>query len=86
MDRAIEIAKRLGMPIKIAAKIDAADRDYFESQIRPELDCSLVEFIGEIGEHEKQGFLANAHALMFLIDWREPFGLVTIEAMAAEHR
>jgi glycosyltransferase involved in cell wall biosynthesis len=82
VDRAIEIAKRVGMPIKIAAKIDASDRDYFESKISKLMDNSLVEFIGEIGEHEKQEFLSNAYALMFLIDWQEPFGLVMTEAMA----
>lgn len=82
VDRAIEIAKRVGMPIKIAAKIDVADREYFETKIRHLLEDPLVEFIGEIGEHEKNEFLGNAYALMFLIDWEEPFGLVMTEAMA----
>jgi len=82
VDRAIEIAKRVGMPIKIAAKIDAADRQYFETHIRHLMDDPLVEFVGEIGEHEKNEFLGNAYALMFLIDWEEPFGLVMVEAMA----
>jgi glycosyltransferase involved in cell wall biosynthesis len=82
VDRAIEIAKRVGMPIKIAAKIDAVDRGYFESKIRKLMKDPLVEFIGEIGEHEKADFLGNAYALMFLIDWQEPFGLVMTEAMA----
>jgi glycosyltransferase involved in cell wall biosynthesis len=82
VDRAIEIAKRVGMPIKIAAKVDAADKDYFESEIRGLLDHPLVEYIGEIGEHEKAEFLGNAFALMFLINWQEPFGLVLTEAMA----
>jgi glycosyltransferase involved in cell wall biosynthesis len=82
VDRAIEIAKRVGMPIKIAAKVDAVDKDYFESEIRGLLDHPLVEYIGEIGEHEKAEFLGNAFALMFLINWQEPFGLVMIEAMA----
>jgi glycosyltransferase involved in cell wall biosynthesis len=82
VDRAIEVAKRVGLPLKIAAKIDAVDRDYFESEIRGLLDDPLVEFIGEIGEDEKSEFIGNAKALMFLIDWPEPFGLVLTEAMA----
>ena len=82
VDRAIEIAKRAGMPLKIAAKVDKADRDYFEAVIKPLLDPSLVEFIGEIGGKEKEEFLGNAYALLFPIDWPEPFGLVMIEAMA----
>ncbi|HEY1213134.1 MAG TPA: glycosyltransferase family 4 protein [Bryobacteraceae bacterium] len=82
VDRAIEVAKRVGMPIKIAAKIDAADREYFETKIRHLIDDPLVEFIGEIGDHEKNEFLGNAYALLFLIDWEEPFGLVMTEAMA----
>jgi glycosyltransferase involved in cell wall biosynthesis len=82
VDRAIEIAKRVGMPIKIAAKIDAADQQYFETKIRHLMNDPLVEFIGEIGQHEKNEFLGNAYALMFLIDWEEPFGLVMVEAMA----
>src|ERR1700730_3830393 len=82
VDRAIEVAKQVGLPIKIAAKIDVADRDYFESEIRRLIDHPLVEYVGEIGEHEKTEFLGNACALMFLIDWQEPFGLVLTEAMA----
>jgi len=82
VDRAIEIAKRVGMPIKIAAKVDAVDREYFESTIRRLLDHPLVEYIGEIGQRDKEDFLGNAHALLFPIDWPEPFGLVMIEAMA----
>jgi glycosyltransferase involved in cell wall biosynthesis len=82
VDRAIEIAKRVGMPIRIAAKVDQADREYFESKIRKLLDHSLVEYIGEIGERDKAQFLGNAHALLFPIDWPEPFGLVMIEALA----
>jgi glycosyltransferase involved in cell wall biosynthesis len=82
VDRAIEIAKLVGLPIKIAAKIDRVDKDYFESNIRKLLDHPLVEYVGEIGEHEKAEFLGNAYALMFLIDWQEPFGLVMTEAMA----
>ncbi|MEO8736092.1 MAG: glycosyltransferase family 4 protein [Edaphobacter sp.] len=82
VDRAIEIAKRAGMPIKIAAKIDAADKEYFDSKIRKLLDDPLVEYIGEIGEPEKCEFLSNACALIFPIDWAEPFGLTMIESMA----
>ena len=82
-DRAIEIAIGAGMPIKMAAKVDHGDEAYFDSEIRPLLDHPLVEFIGEIGETEKSEFLGNARALLFPIDWPEPFGLVMIEAMAA---
>jgi glycosyltransferase involved in cell wall biosynthesis len=82
VDRAIEVAKQVGLPLKIAAKIDPADKDYFESEIQGLMDHPLVEYIGEIGEHEKAQFLGNAMALMFLIDWQEPFGLVLTEAMA----
>ena len=82
VDRAIEIAGRAGMPIRIAAKVDRADRDYFDEQIRPLLAQPHVEFVSEIGEAEKQAFFADAHALLFPIDWPEPFGLVMIEAMA----
>src|SRR6202789_1819541 len=81
-DRAIAIAKRLGMPLKMAAKVDAADAEYFHSQIAPLLDHPLIEFIGEIGDAQKPEFLGNAAALLFPIDWPEPFGLVMIEAMA----
>jgi glycosyltransferase involved in cell wall biosynthesis len=81
-DRAIEIAKRAGVPLKIAAKVDPADQEYFEHVIEPLLDDPLVEFIGEIGDHEKSEFLGSALALLFPIDWPEPFGLVMIEAMA----
>src|SRR5437762_1249248 len=82
VDRAIEIAKQVGMPLKIAAKIDLVDQDYFESEIAPLLSNSLVEFVGEIDDDEKHEFLGNAYALLFPIDWPEPFGLVMIEAMA----
>ena len=82
LDRAIEIAKRFGMTLRIAAKVDPVDRAYMESEIRHLLDHPLVEFIGEIGEAEKRDFLSNAYALLFPIDWSEPFGLVMIEAMA----
>lgn len=82
VDRAIEIAKRVGMPLRVAAKIDEADRIYFESEISDLLVNSDVEFVGEIGEADKTGFLGGAAALLFPIDWPEPFGLVMIEAMA----
>ena len=82
-DRAIEIATRLGKPLKIAAKVDAADRVYYDETIRPLIDGNtLIEFIGEIGDHQKSAFLGGAEALLFPIDWPEPFGLVMIEAMA----
>lgn len=82
-DRAIAIAKQAGVPIKLAAKVDNADRAYFEEQIAPLLDHPLVEFIGEINDGQKSKFLGEARALIFPIDWPEPFGLVMIEAMAA---
>ncbi len=81
-DRAIEIALNLGRKLKIAAKVDAADKVYFEQKIQPMLDNPLIEFIGEIGDHQKSEFLGGAEALLFPIDWPEPFGLVMIEAMA----
>ena len=73
---------RMGMPLKIAAKVDAVDKAYFRAEIEPLMDSSLVEFIGEIGEEEKSALLGKAAALLFPIDWPEPFGLVMIEAMA----
>ncbi|MFW6076100.1 MAG: glycosyltransferase family 4 protein [Chloroflexota bacterium] len=82
VDRAIEIARRVGMPLKIAAKVDRVDHDYFKCEIEPLLADPLVEYIGEIGDDEKEAFLGNAYALLFPIDWPEPFGLVMIEAMA----
>jgi glycosyltransferase involved in cell wall biosynthesis len=81
-DLAIEIARRSGVPLKIAAKVDRADKEYFESLIRPLLSEPGVEFIGEINEAQKQEFLGGALALLFPVDWPEPFGLVMIEAMA----
>ena len=81
-DRAIRIAARAGMQLKIAAKIDPVDRDYFKAEIEPLLAQPHVEFIGEIGEHEKAEFLGKAAGLLFPITWPEPFGLVMIEAMA----
>jgi glycosyltransferase involved in cell wall biosynthesis len=80
-DRAIEIAKRAGMPLKIGAKVDKSDLEYFES-IAPLLDQPGIEFVGEIGDDEKQEFLGDATALLFPIDWPEPFGLVMIESLA----
>ena len=70
------------MPLKIAAKVDDADRDYFEHAIRPQLAHPLIEFIGEVNEREKDEFLGNAYAYLFPIDWPEPFGLTMVEAMA----
>lgn len=82
VDRAIEIAKRFEMPLKISAKIDDADRKYFHQHIEHLFADPLVEYIGEIGESEKEPFLGNAYALLFPIDWPEPFGLTMIESMA----
>jgi glycosyltransferase involved in cell wall biosynthesis len=81
-DHAIEIARRSGVPLKIAAKVDRVDQAYFDEVIRPLLRDPLVEFVGEIGEQGKAAFLGGARALLFPIDWPEPFGLVMIEAMA----
>jgi glycosyltransferase involved in cell wall biosynthesis len=81
-DRAIEMARRAGMPLKMAAKVDKTDRDFFEAVVKPLIDPGFVEFVGEIGERDKDEFLGNAAALLFPIDWPEPFGLVMIEAMA----
>jgi glycosyltransferase involved in cell wall biosynthesis len=82
LDRAIEIAGRAGLPLKIAAKVDKADQEYCEQIIRPLLDQSHVDFVGEVGEEEKGELLGRARALLFPIDWPEPFGMVMIEAMA----
>ncbi|MFZ1415091.1 MAG: glycosyltransferase family 4 protein [Defluviicoccus sp.] len=82
VDRAIRIAKRIGMKLKIAAKIDKVDERYFEDEIRPLLADPLIEFVGEVGDADKRAFLGNAFAVLFPIDWPEPFGLVMIEAMA----
>ena len=81
LDQAIEIAKRAQMPLRIAAKVDRADQEFFDTLIKPLLNHPLVEFIGEIGYPEKNDFLGNAYALLFPINWPEPFGLVMIEAM-----
>jgi glycosyltransferase involved in cell wall biosynthesis len=82
VDRAICIAERCGLPIKIAAKIDAADQDYFDETIRPLLGKPSGDFIGAITDAQKSDFLSGALALLVPIDWPETFGLVTIEAMA----
>ncbi|MDH4082474.1 MAG: glycosyltransferase family 4 protein [Nitrospira sp.] len=81
-DQAIEIAKRAGIPLRIAAKVDRADRTYFEAEIEPLLDHPLIEFVGEISDSEKDEFIGNAMALVCPYDWPEPFGLVLIEAFA----
>lgn len=82
VDYAVEVAKRTGMPLKVAAKVDPADEEYYRAIARPVMNHPLVEYVGEIADHEKQEFLGGAHALLFTIDWPEPFGLVMIEAMA----
>lgn len=82
VDQAIRIAVGCKLPLKIAAKVDRVDRDYFERDIRPLLDLPGVEYIGEIGDEDKSEFLGGAMALLMPIDWPEPFGLVMIEAMA----
>jgi glycosyltransferase involved in cell wall biosynthesis len=82
VDRAIDIAIRCGVPLKIAAKIDRADQVYFKECIEKFFRHPLIEYIGEVGEDEKRGLLGNARALLFPIDWPEPFGLVLIEAFA----
>ena len=82
LDRAIQIAEHCGVPLKVAAKVDKADREYYEEQIRPLMNSPLVEYIGEINDADKSEFLSGAIALLVPIDWPEPFGLVMIEAMA----
>jgi glycosyltransferase involved in cell wall biosynthesis len=82
VDRAIKIAIRCGIPLKIAAKVDLLDQDYYDQIIRPLMKNSLIEYIGEIGDHEKSDFLSGAMGLLVPIDWPEPFGIVMIEAMA----
>ena len=81
-DLAIRAARRAGIPLRIAAKVDAVDRAYFEQEIEPLLGDPLIDFMGEIGDAEKPAFLGEATALIFPIDWPEPFGLVMIEALA----
>jgi glycosyltransferase involved in cell wall biosynthesis len=82
VDKAIRIAGRAGVKLKIAAKVDKADQEYFDTEIKPLLSQPHVEFIGEIDDSQKPAFLSGAHALLFPIDWPEPFGLVMIESMA----
>ena len=82
VDRAIRVAAKCGMKLKIAAKVDNADKDYYENEIKPLIAQGHVEFIGEINDAQKPVFLSGASALMFPIDWPEPFGLVMIESMA----
>ncbi|MGC1887267.1 MAG: glycosyltransferase [Stellaceae bacterium] len=82
VEKAIKIARRVGIPLKIAAKVDKADLDYYNHKVKRLLMYPGVEFIGEIGDREKGEFLGRAMALLFPIDWPEPFGLVMIEAMA----
>src|SRR5581483_456960 len=83
VDRAIKIATRCGIPLKIAAKVDRADQDYYDQLISPLITGNpLVDYIGEIADHEKSEFLSGAIGLLLPIDWPEPFGLVMIESMA----
>jgi glycosyltransferase involved in cell wall biosynthesis len=82
LDRAIAIARQIGMPLRVAAKIDKADREYFAEKIAPLMKDPLVEYVGEVGGRDKDEFLGNACAVLFPIDWPEPFGLVMIEALA----
>jgi glycosyltransferase involved in cell wall biosynthesis len=82
LDKAIEIALRAEMPLKIAAKVDRADKEYYEHDIKPLLGSELIEFIGEISDLEKNEFLGNAAAFLFPINWSEPFGIVLIESLA----
>jgi glycogen debranching enzyme/glycosyltransferase involved in cell wall biosynthesis len=81
-DRAIEIAKRAGMKLKLAAKIDTDDKPFFHEHVEPLIDGEQIEYLGEIGEQERTEFLQGAAALLFPIDWPEPFGMAVIEAMA----
>lgn len=82
IDRAIRIAIRCGIPLKIAAKVDRADQEYYDEVIKPLIEHPLIDYIGEIGDHEKSDFLSGGLGLLVPIDWPEPFGLVMIEAMA----
>jgi glycosyltransferase involved in cell wall biosynthesis len=82
VDRAIAIARHSGMKLKIAAKVDAADQEYFKAVVEPLLKDPLVEYVGEVADRQKAAFLGNAYALLLPIDWPEPFGLVMIEALA----
>jgi len=82
VDTAIRVAEHCGVTLKIAAKIDRADRDYYDEEIKPLMNSRYVDYVGEINDHEKSAFLSGAIALLVPIDWPEPFGLVMIEAMA----
>jgi glycosyltransferase involved in cell wall biosynthesis len=82
IDQAVEIAKRFGMPLRVAAKVDKVDEEYYRAKIKPLFRNPLVEYVGEISENEKSRFLGGAYALLFPINWPEPFGLVMIESMA----
>jgi glycosyltransferase involved in cell wall biosynthesis len=82
VDRAIEIARAVGLPLKIAAKVDRVDLEYFQTEIEPLLSLQGIDYIGEIDDRRKNSFLGDARALLFPIDWPEPFGLAMIEAMA----
>jgi glycosyltransferase involved in cell wall biosynthesis len=82
VDIAIEVARKVGIPLKIAAKVDPVDKEYFEELIKPMLSPPDIEHIGEISEDEKSDFMGNAIALLFTIDWPEPFGLAMIESFA----
>jgi glycosyltransferase involved in cell wall biosynthesis len=82
VDRAVRIAERCGLPLKVAAKVDRVDQDYFDDEVRPLFDLPHVEYIGEISDDRKSDFLSGAIALLVPIDWPEPFGLVMIEALA----
>jgi glycosyltransferase involved in cell wall biosynthesis len=83
LDRAIEIARRVGLPLLVGAKVDPADQKYFEREIEPLLSTPGVEYLGEVDDQQKRDLLADARALLFPIDWPEPFGLVLLEAMAS---
>ncbi|HET9157854.1 MAG TPA: glycosyltransferase family 4 protein, partial [Myxococcaceae bacterium] len=82
LDRAVEIARRAGLPLHIGAKVDPADRKYFEREIEPLLATPGIEYLGEVDDRQKCDLIGNARALLFPIDWPEPFGLVMVEAMA----
>jgi glycosyltransferase involved in cell wall biosynthesis len=82
LETAIQLARRAGIQLKIAAKVERTDRPYFDTVVQPLLGPPLIEFVGEIGDHEKSDFIGNARALLFPIRWPEPFGLVMIESMA----
>jgi len=82
VDRAIQIALQVGLPLKIAAKVDRVDREYYECKVKPLLNAPNIEYLGEIAESQKADFLGDAYALIFPIEWPEPFGLSMIEAMA----